>query len=231
MSVLSAKDIQAFAKMINTGSSESNNKYSIPGTIVSINDPIELFTGDSEDSSASYEYTAQVQIDGGTTCTASYNGIICSEGDRVVVTIDNGSATITENYTNPNGNLIIAREKILDNGGEGYTFTSISGLDSMKYISVDNADVNLPEGYKISGLKSITIYHKPSAQSDYEVLRNEYIGSIHLTDWSFDGSTISFRYGYHGAAIGEGYAPSVDGTHKFKFKIIYSCVNSTQTTQ
>ena len=144
MSVLTTKDIQAFAKMINTSNPESNNNYSIPGTVVSINDPLSLVTDEGE----SYEYTAQVQLDGGTVCCAGYTGIICSEGDRVVVTIQDGTATITENYTNPNGNLIIAREALLDNNRDGYTFSTVAGIDSMRYISISNQDVNVPEGYK-----------------------------------------------------------------------------------
>lgn len=228
MSVLSNKDIYDFAKLVNSTIKKENKTYSIAGTVKKINDDIE-WLDDVVDK------TAEVLLDGSTDseenyCRASYNSIVVAEKDRVVVTIEDGTATITENYTNPNGNTLITREALLDKGGEGYFFTLVDGQTTAYTLDVKE-DVYVPEGYNIVGLKSVDIeydtknVHDQAFPGNWDKLDELYLFAIHLASWSFNGNTIELRYGAQTLSSG---SPNLTSSQfRVRFKIIFRCIIAT----
>ena len=244
-SILTTKDIQAFASMINTSNPEKKNSYSVPGTIILINDPIALVT---EGSTPQYEYTAKVQLDGGTEyqdttaeqeiiddptasedakkmaeaskenkeasnatiCVANYNGIICSVGDRVVVTISDGTATITENYTNPNGNNVTSGTHT----SSEFVFTALPYGDALH--GEIEEQISVPDGYAITGIKSIKLIYKVmiGGKVVWRDITDSLYSFIHLSNFSINGNIIKINYG----AMGDSQIST------FTFKAIFSYI-------
>lgn len=195
MSILNTKDIFAFAKLINTTVETPSGEYSTAGTVTKINEDIEYVD------SGGTEKTAEVALDGGTTCTASYNGIIVAEGDRVVVTIKNNVATITENYTNPNGNTIISGQAI----SEEIDFTELQQANTF-YGIVDFSVPELGEGYKLIGIKGIkmqTYSFKDGKWSWYDIHDNN-TAFFNLAQFNIDGSTITLSYNTTNSSFASG---------------------------
>lgn len=226
MSVLSDKTIRDFAKVVNTAASTKNNDYSMAGTVKEILEE-DLLNGSG---TITKQYVAKVLLDGGNEdnlCTATYNGIVCSVGDRVVVTIQNNLATITENYTNPNGNTLIAKEIVMPDDGSGWVFSEVGSGNNIYELN-KQFNVSVPSGYSIVGLKSISMQYATklvheTTWSNWKDLADKYLSAIHLGAWNFDGNTIRLRYGAQTLSSGE---PNISNNQVFKlrFRIIYTCM-------
>ena len=226
-SILTAKDIKAFANLINSSPDDPISDFSAVGTVIECNDPIDVKKDEGSDDTVE-ELTAQVDLDGGDhehLCTASYNGIEVNKGDRVLVSIQNGAATITENYSNPNGNSVIVRTAYIgkEEGspeGSGKGFAGIAGTIGDKfYRLIISSDLPVDKNYIIIGLKSIEIEYTQTETINWTPLVEQYIGGIHLTSWSFNDNSITVQIGTHQNSNG---FPNVDPEdYKFRLKITY----------
>lgn len=224
MGVLNSKTINDFAKMINNSAKVSNNDYSMLGTVKSVgSDEVATDSGTTET-----HYYANVLLDGGNEdnlCVATYNGVICDVNDRVVVTIKDNVATVTENYTNPNGNTMYTTES----GLQEFYFTN-NGVRSKAVVTFS---LPIEDGYQITGLKGIElwVYIERPAQygesgwfcisDDVEGESGEdtiaYAGRIHLTSYNMTSNQITLTFG---SVQKEG------SSTKFRVKVTYVCISS-----
>lgn len=230
MSVLSYKDIQNFAKTINTTNLPKKNAYSMTGTVTELQSA-DAYKGDDEHTETLK--LAKVQIDGGAECRASYDSVEVQVGDRVVVSIEDGKATITENYTNPNGNLIWITEATLPPAADAYgTFveTGQTGRYRLELSNVvegnDTAEIAIPSGYKIIGIKDVTLLLSIKSQgnvwSEYNPIGGQWAAFIHLSSWTFTGETITICFG------SDQYLVSQSSDYRFRAKVTCVCVKADE---
>lgn len=238
MSVLSYKDIQNFAKTINTTNIPKKNAYSMTGTVTELQSA-EAYKEDDEN--VETLKLANVQIDGGDVCRASYDGMEVQVGDRVVVSIEDGKATITENYTNPNGNLLLSAEhgvpkEITDpdtDNTETIAYHMVlkkDGNNPYYYGVMKREDLPVPDGYIITGIKSIQLYYSLKTQGNvwtpYEVCKENLSAYIHLNGWTFNGNSLEIRYGAQAPDTA-----SLQANYRFRASVVYTFIKADETNE